>query len=80
MVERIQVAGDDTLARDQASVELDLVVGHSAHVKVEHASGTVANPMSDDEIGKKYLLNAEASGLPLNPGVNLQKFWELDRI
>jgi len=80
LVERIQISGDDTLARDQASVELDLVGGHSAHVKVEHASGTVANPMTDDEIGKKYLLNAEASGLPLNPGVNLQKFWELDRI
>ncbi len=80
LVERIQIFGDDTLARDQASLDLDLTGGRSVHVKVEHASGTVANPMSDDEIGKKYRLNAEASGLPLDALRNLQTFWLIDRV
>lgn len=78
LVERIQIFGDDTLARDQASVELDLGGGRSVHVKIEHATGTVANPMSDDEIGKKYRLNALASGLMVDCESNLEKFFSVE--
>jgi 2-methylcitrate dehydratase PrpD len=78
MVERIQIAGDDALARDQASVELDLVGGHSAHVKVEHASGTVANPMSDDEIDSKYKQNVKDFQLSVKADENLNRMWALD--
>ncbi len=78
LVDRIQIAGDETLARDQASVEITVVGGRFIHVKIEHASGTVANPMSDDEIGKKYRLNALSSGLDVDAQKNLDDFQSLD--
>jgi 2-methylcitrate dehydratase PrpD len=55
--ERISVSVDEGLRRDQASARL--VQGDQVReVNIEHASGTVDNPMSDDALQTKFLANA----------------------
>jgi 2-methylcitrate dehydratase PrpD len=55
---KVKAAADDTLRRDEAHASI--VAGGRRHdIHVAHASGTAANPMSDQAIEAKFLANAE---------------------
>jgi 2-methylcitrate dehydratase PrpD len=54
----ISVIADEGLARDQAVATLWLHVGTSLVHRVEHASGTADNPMSDEALEAKFMANA----------------------
>jgi 2-methylcitrate dehydratase PrpD len=54
----VDVVADEHLARDQASATVWLADGTSFAHRVEHASGTADNPMSDAALRAKFLANA----------------------
>jgi 2-methylcitrate dehydratase PrpD len=56
--DKITITVDESLRRDQASGTVVLQGGKTSATKVEHASGTADNPMSDEAIEKKFLANA----------------------
>ena len=55
---KIEVRIDEALAKDQAAATLLAVGGERVETRVEHASGTVDNPMSDRAIEEKFMANA----------------------
>ena len=55
---RVKVIADETLRTDEARARV-LVNGQSYQNHVEHATGTVANPMPDTAIQAKFMMNAE---------------------
>src|SRR5262245_37340736 len=56
---KIEARLDETLGKDQATATLVLAGGQRIDTRVEHASGTVENPMSDHAIEDKFMANAE---------------------
>jgi 2-methylcitrate dehydratase PrpD len=76
---KVQVVGDESLARDQASAAVTFGDGNpKVCVQVGHATGTVANPLSDEALEQKYRLNAIDSGLDIRIDQNLARFWGFD--
>jgi len=55
---KITVTTDDTLQKDQARATVVFATGDRVETLVEHAAGTVANPMTDAAIETKFLTNA----------------------
>jgi len=55
---KIEARIDEALGKDQAEATLFLVGGQRLETRVEHASGTVENPMSDSAIEDKFMANA----------------------
>jgi 2-methylcitrate dehydratase PrpD len=55
---RISVSADETLHNDEAHARV-VVAGKTYERHVEHASGTTANPMTDNAIQTKFIANAE---------------------
>lgn len=55
---QISVIADEGLARDQAAATLWLHDGTSLTHRVEHASGTADNPMSEEALEAKFSANA----------------------
>ena len=55
---RIAVTTDPELGRDQARAEVVLADGSVVRHSVEHATGTIGNPMSDAAITAKFMANA----------------------
>ena len=55
---RIAGRADDSLARDQARAEVRLTDGRSLTASVVHARGSIARPMTDDELDAKFLAQA----------------------
>ena len=47
------LVADDEVARDEATVEVDLGDGRTVDQRVDHARGSLARPMSDDELDAK---------------------------
>lgn len=59
MRKRISVITDESLRSDQAKASL-ICKGRRIEAVVNHASGTIGNPMSDDALESKFLSNASA--------------------
>jgi len=65
--DRVTIVSDPTMAKDAARVEITLTDGRTLVHAVEHNKGTPGNPLTDDELGEKFLdlaspvLGAEAS-------------------
>jgi len=55
---KIEARIDETLGKDQAAATLFLPGGERVEARVEHASGTIDNPMSDRAIEDKFMANA----------------------
>lgn len=55
---KIDVATDDTLQKDQARATVVFASGARIEEFIEHAAGTVANPMTDAAIEAKFITNA----------------------
>jgi 2-methylcitrate dehydratase PrpD len=56
----IEASSDDGLGRDEAVAALVLEDGRELSSHVRHARGSVARPMSDDELDDKFLAQARA--------------------
>jgi 2-methylcitrate dehydratase PrpD len=56
---KISITTDETFRKDQAQATIIGAGGERHQVSIEHASGTVENPMSDDAIEAKFFANAE---------------------
>jgi 2-methylcitrate dehydratase PrpD len=57
---KVEVVTDDSLEKDQARATVVLASGARREAMVGHASGTIANPMSDAAIDAKFTANAES--------------------
>jgi 2-methylcitrate dehydratase PrpD len=55
---KIEARIDESLEKDQAAATLITASGERIEARIEHASGTVANPMSDRAIEDKFVANA----------------------
>jgi 2-methylcitrate dehydratase PrpD len=55
---KIEARIDESLEKDQAAATLVTMSGERIESRIEHASGTVANPMSDGAIEDKFMANA----------------------
>jgi 2-methylcitrate dehydratase PrpD len=55
---KIEARIDESLEKDQAAAVLVTTSGERVEARIEHASGTVANPMSDQAIEDKFMANA----------------------
>jgi 2-methylcitrate dehydratase PrpD len=55
---KIEARLDESLGKDQATATLVLANAQRIDTRVEHASGTVENPMSDHAIEDKFMANA----------------------
>jgi 2-methylcitrate dehydratase PrpD len=54
----IQVTPEPSFRLDQAAAMVRTRAGATFETQIEHATGTVANPMSDQALREKFLLNA----------------------
>jgi 2-methylcitrate dehydratase PrpD len=54
---KIEVIVDEAFAKDEAKATLVTASGERIETHVPHASGTVANPMSDGAIENKFFAN-----------------------
>jgi 2-methylcitrate dehydratase PrpD len=57
---KIEVTTDESFGKDQAQATLVTASGERIEARVAHASGTVANPMSDRALENKFLANASS--------------------
>jgi 2-methylcitrate dehydratase PrpD len=55
---KIEARIDESLEKDQAAATLVTTSGERVETRIAHASGTVANPMSDRAIEDKFIANA----------------------
>ena len=55
---KIEARIDEALEKDQATATLITTSGERIETRIAHASGTVANPMSDRAIEDKFMANA----------------------
>lgn len=53
--DRVRVVTDDSLARDAAAAEVVFADGRRVSSSIAHANGSIANPMSDDQLDAKFL-------------------------
>jgi 2-methylcitrate dehydratase PrpD len=52
---RVTVKGVENIRQDEASVTLTTLGGDAHHIHVDHALGTIANPMTDGQLNDKFL-------------------------
>ena len=79
MKEKVSITGDESMARDQARV----LVEHDGGVDeffVEHASGTVDNPMSDEALMDKFLENAAFCLNPAKAKDVAELIWRFEEV
>jgi 2-methylcitrate dehydratase PrpD len=77
--EKVNITGDESMARDQARV----LIEHDGGVEeffVEHASGTVDNPMSDQALIDKFLGNAAFCLTPAKAQEVVELIWRFEEI
>ena len=55
---KVKPVADETLRRDEARAVI-VAAGQRHEIHIAHASGTADNPMSDTQIEKKFIANAE---------------------
>lgn len=79
MKEKVSITGDESMARDQARV----LVEHDGGVDeffVDHASGTVENPMSDEALMDKFLENAAFCLNPAKAKDVAELIWRFEEV
>ncbi len=77
---RVQIKASDSLRLDQAIAKITTQSGAIVEVKIEHATGTVANPISDKDLEKKFLGNAEPVLGATQAAVVAKQIWALDQL
>lgn len=74
---KVTATADENFRKDQAWARV-LVGGVAHEANVDHASGTINNPMTDAAIEAKFVANAEPVIGPDNARRLAQGVWELD--
>lgn len=78
--ERVDATADKTLAQEAARVTVTLTDGRTLDHRVEHASGSIDNPMTDAQLSAKFRGLAE-SALPLERAERaLALCWRLETL
>jgi 2-methylcitrate dehydratase PrpD len=77
---RVEVVIDETLRRDQAAATLTMHDGSVREAHIEHASGTVDNPMSDAALQTKFLANATPAIGEASARQVCEMVWSLDKL
>jgi len=77
--QKIKVHVDEGLARDQAKARLTFK-GQHKEVFIEHARGTIAHPMSDQDLEDKFLANSSKVIGEQNAKAMVSKIWALEGI
>lgn len=80
MRERVQIAIDESLARDAAVAEVVLTDGRRATQRIDHASGSIANPMTDAQLDAKFLAQAGRVMSTAETGELLARLRGIDRV
>ncbi len=57
--ERATATGDPALTEDQARVEVELVDGRRVTWSIEQSLGNIHRPLSDEQLGEKFLMCSE---------------------
>lgn len=76
---KVTVVGDEDFRKDQARAKVTLR-GTVYEAKVDHASGTIDNPMSDAAIEAKFLANAEPAIGRQNAKRLAESAWNLETL
>lgn len=77
---KIQVEGDASVAQDQCELTMTLADGSVYMERVEHATGSPANPVTDAQLDEKFRVLA-CSVLPkARVGLLLAALWQLERV
>jgi 2-methylcitrate dehydratase PrpD len=77
---RVSAEADATLREDEAHVAVTLADGRCLAVHVEHALGSVENPMSDADLDRKFLALAEDVLPPAGARALLQACWQVGEL
>ncbi len=76
----IQIKGSSELRLDQATAKVTTKSGKVFEATIDHATGTVANPMSDKDLENKFMGNAtKALGAEQARKV-IEMVWSLDQV
>ena len=79
LLDRVTVEGVENIRQDEAIVTMTTVSGDVHHVHVEHALGTIKNPMTDGQLHEKFLrLAAPVLGADAASGL-AEHLWTADR-
>jgi 2-methylcitrate dehydratase PrpD len=78
LAERIQIQGQDLLARDQAQAQCTLHSGEVIEVHIAHATGTRSHPLSDEQLCQKFLGNLQANPRLQPWSDQLAQLWHLE--
>lgn len=77
---KVTVVTDDALQKDQARATVITSSGEKHETFVEHASGTVGNPMTDEAMEAKFLANASPVIGIDRAGELCELIWNLDTV
>lgn len=78
--ERVIAEADAGLRDDEAWVTVDLLDGRSVDMHIEHAAGSVANPMSDSALEGKFRGLADGVLPPTRVEALLARCWDVARL
>lgn len=74
----IEFIADTTLARGQCIAQARLRNGTSVNVRIDRPRGQLANPLSDDDLARKFCANTAGLLPAQGPTRALQRLWALD--
>jgi 2-methylcitrate dehydratase PrpD len=77
---KIQVEGDASVAQDQCELTMTLADGSVYTERVEHATGSPANPMTDAQLEEKFRVIAGSVLPEARVGRLLAALWQLERV
>lgn len=74
----IEFVADATLARGECIAEAKLRDGSNLQVRIDHPRGQLANPLSDDDLARKFCANTDGLRDARQQTRALQQLWSLD--
>jgi 2-methylcitrate dehydratase PrpD len=74
---RVKATVDESLGPDEAKAALTLRNGRMLHAHIKHCLGSAARPMSDAELEKKFVQQAEAIIPPGHARTLVEQCWNL---
>jgi 2-methylcitrate dehydratase PrpD len=77
---RVQIKASDSLRLDQAFAKITTQAGAIVQANIEHATGTVANPIDDQDLERKFLGNAEPVLGATQAAAVAKQIWELEQL
>jgi 2-methylcitrate dehydratase PrpD len=80
MRERVKFHYDDSLAKDTATVSIRMRNGREFTHTTRHNKGTPGNPMSDDELSRKFSDLASSVVGPARSRQILEDLWRFDQL